>query len=86
MIRSSKSRYNKELLKENSNDSNKLLKQIFPTKTKANTTSKHNFTVNGVNIETNYEVANGFFSYFMPVATKLKSTTFKLQISVRLKN
>ena len=82
MIRSSKSRYNKELLKENSNDSNKFwkcLKQIFPTKTKTNTSSKPNFTVNGVNIETNYEVANGFCSYFMSVVTKLKSTTFKLR-------
>ena len=55
LIRSSKTRYNKEMLKENSNDSNKFwkcLKQIFPTKTKANTTSKPNYTVNGVNLET----------------------------------
>ena len=81
MIRSAKSRYNKELLKENSNDSNKFwncLKRIFPYKASSNNQCRPSFTVNGVKTQNNPDVANGFCSYFVSIVGKLKTETFRM--------
>ena len=81
MLRSTKSYYNKELLKENSNDPNKFwscIKRIFPCKSKSTNHSKPTFTVNGVKTETDLQIANGFCSYLTSIVHKLKAETFKL--------
>jgi len=81
MLRKSRANYNKELLRENSNDPEKFwktLKSIYPVSSKKSVRSQ-SFEINGEKSSNETEIANGFKRFFSTVvqALKLKAMSMK---------
>ena len=80
MLLKARSNYNKDLLRESSNDSDKFwksLKSIYPTSSKGNQQCK-SFDINGENCTDAKQIANGFRSFFSNAVNHIKSQAMRL--------
>ena len=79
-LRKARSNYNKDLLRESSNDPDKFwktLKSIYPTSQKGNPQCK-SFDINGEKCTDAKQIANGFRSFFSTAVNHIKSQAMHL--------